>query len=67
MEPVDVKSSTYVDSSKETNDKDPKFNVGDIFRKSKYKSIFAKGSVPNWPEEICMIKKVKTLCSGLCY
>ena len=25
MQPVDVKSSTYIDSSKEINDKDPKF------------------------------------------
>ena len=32
IEPVDVKSSTYIDSSKEINDKDPKFEIGDIFR-----------------------------------
>ena len=25
MQPVDVKSSTYIDSRKEINDKDPKF------------------------------------------
>ena len=43
MKPVDVKSNTYVDSSKEINDKDPKFKVGHIVRISKYKSIFAKG------------------------
>ena len=42
MNPVDVKSSTYIDSSKEINDKDPIFNIGDIVRISKYKSIFAK-------------------------
>ena len=45
--PVDVKSSTYIDSSKESNDKDPKFKVGDIVRISKYKNIFSKGYVPN--------------------
>ena len=42
MNPVDVKSSTYIDSSKEIDDKDPIFNIGDIVRISKYKSIFAK-------------------------
>ena len=35
MKPVDVKSSTYTDSIKEINDKDPKFKVGDIVRISK--------------------------------
>ena len=42
MKPVDVKSSTYTDSSKENNDKDPKFKIGDIVRISKYKNIFRK-------------------------
>ena len=47
MKPVDVKSSTYIDPSKEINDEDPKFKIGDIARISKYKNIFAKGCVPN--------------------
>ena len=47
MKPVDVKSSTYIHSSKEINDKHPKFKIGDIVRISKYKNIFAKGYVPN--------------------
>ena len=42
MNPADVKSSTQIDSSKEINIKDPIFNIGDIVRISKYKSIFAK-------------------------
>ena len=32
MKPVDVKSSTCIDSSKEINDKDPKSKIGDIVR-----------------------------------
>ena len=44
---------------KETNDKDPKFKVGDRVRISKYKNIFAKGYTPNWSEEVFVIKKVK--------
>ena len=40
MTPVDVKLSTYIDSSKEINDKDPKFKVGDIIRILKCKNHF---------------------------
>ena len=35
MKPVDVKSSTYIDSSKEINNKDPQFKIRDIVRISK--------------------------------
>ena len=59
MKPVDVKSSTYINSSKEINDEHPKFKIGDIVRISKYKNIFTKGYVPNWSEEVIVIKKVK--------
>ena len=38
--------NTYIDSSKKTNDKDPKFKIGDIVRISKYNNIFAKEYVP---------------------
>ena len=44
---VDLKSNTYIKSSKEINDKDPKFKIGNIIRTSKYKNIFAKVYVPN--------------------
>ena len=43
MKPADVKVSTYIDSSKENNNKDPKFKFGEIVRISKHKNIFAKG------------------------
>ena len=45
MKPVDVKSKTYINSSKEINDKDPEFKIGDIVRISNYKNIFAKDYV----------------------
>ena len=35
MKPVDVKDNTYIDSIKEVNDKDPKFQFGDYIRISK--------------------------------
>ena len=40
MKPIDVKDNTYVYSTKEVNDKDAKFKVGDQVRISKYKNIF---------------------------
>ena len=42
MKPVDIKSNTYIDSSKKINNKDPKFKIGDTVRISKYKNIFCK-------------------------
>ena len=59
MKPADVEDNTYIDFRKEVNDKNPKFKVGDHVRISKYKNIFAKGYMPNWSEEIFIIKKIK--------
>ena len=59
MKHADVNSNTYINSSKEINNKDPRYKIGDIVRISKYKNIFAKGQVPNWSEEVSVIKKVK--------
>ena len=57
MKPVDVKPSTDIDFKKENNE-DPKFKVCDHVTLSKYKNIFAKDYVPNWSEEVFVIKKV---------
>ena len=59
MRPINVKSSSYVDTSKEINEKDPKFKIGHIVRISKYKNIFTKVYVLNWSGEVFAIKKVK--------
>ena len=59
MKPVDAKPSTYIDSSKEISNEDPKFKIGDIVRILKYKNISAKGYIPNWSEEVFMIKNFK--------
>ena len=45
------------------NRENPKFRVGDNVRISKYKNIFAKCYVPNWSEEVFVIKKVKNTVS----
>ena len=62
MKPVDVKPSTYIDSSKEIDYHDPKLKIGDIARISKYKNIFAKGYVL---KKFLWLKKLKTLFRGL--
>ena len=64
MKPADVKPSEYIDSSKEINYQDPKFEIGDIFRISKYKNTFAKGYVSNWCEEVLWWKMLKMLFPG---
>ena len=42
IKPVDVKLSTYINSSKEVNDQGPKFKIGGIVRIFQYKNIFPK-------------------------
>ena len=40
MKPVDVMSDSYAGYNKDSNEKDPKFKIGDH---EKYKDVFAKG------------------------
>ena len=57
---ADVKSSTFIDCDKKNNkDKKGKFKVGGNVRILKHKNIFAKGYVPNWSQEVFVIKEVK--------
>ena len=50
MKLVDVKNNIYIyiDFYKKSNDKDPRFKVGDHTRILKYKKIFAKAYNPNF-------------------
>ena len=59
-----MQSNTYIDPSKEINNKDLKFKTGDILTISEYEAISAKGYTPNWSVEVFVIKKLKTLCCG---
>ena len=61
MKPVNVKSSIYADFNKESNKEGHKFKVHDNVRISKYKNIFAKDCVPNWSEDVFVIKKCKNI------
>ena len=60
MEPVDLKSNTYTESSEEINNKDLKFKIGDFVRISKYKNIFAKNLwLRNTVPWTCVISDLK--------
>ena len=64
MKLIDVKSNSYIGSSKEIHNNGPKFKIGCNVRISKYKSKikkkkFAKVYTSNWSEEIFVVKKVK--------
>ena len=43
MKPFDVRDDFYAEYNEDSSKKDPKFNVGDHVRTSKYTNIFAKG------------------------
>ena len=59
MKPIGVRNDSFGDYNEETNERDPKFKVGDHVRISKYKNIFAKGYAPNWSDEIFVVKNIK--------
>ena len=54
MKPIDVGDDSFAEYNEESNEKDPKFKIGDHVRISKYKNIFAKAYTPNWSEEILL-------------
>ena len=57
MEPADVADDSFAKYNEESNEKDPKFKVGDHVKISKFKNVFAKGYTPNWSEETFVVKK----------
>ena len=59
MKSIDVTSDSYAEYNEDSNVTKPKFKVGDHVRISKYKNIFAKGSTPNWSEEVFVVIKIK--------
>ena len=60
--PVDVGDDSSAEYNGESNEKDPKYKIGDYVRTSKYKDVFEKGYNPNWIEQIFVVKK-KKFCS----
>ena len=64
MKPVDVKSGNYIEYNVNSNDKDPKLQVGDNVRISKYKNIFAKDILQIGLKKFLGMKELKTLSYG---
>ena len=50
MKPIDVGDNYFAECNEESNEKNPKFKVGDHVRISKFKNVFAKG---------CIVKQIK--------
>ena len=48
MKLINVRSDSYAEHNVDSNEKDPKFQVGKHVRISKYENIFVKGYTPNW-------------------
>ena len=61
MKPVDVKSSMYIDSTKENNKKDPRFNIGDIARIS-ISNILENVTLQIGLKQILRLKMLQILC-----
>ena len=57
--PIDVTDDSYAEYNEDSNNKNPRFKVGDHVRISKYKNIFAKRYVPNWSKKVFVISKIK--------
>ena len=64
MKPADVKDNTYIDFGKVVNDKDPKFNIGDHVRISKYKNILVKDIHQIGLKKFLLLVKLKVQFHG---
>ena len=59
MKPIDVTSDSYAKHNEDSNEKDPKFKIGDHVTRSKYGNVFAKGYTQNLSEEVFIISRMK--------
>ena len=56
-------SDSYAEYSEDSNEKNPKFKVGDHVRISKHKNIFGKEYTLNFSKEVFIIDKIKNTIS----
>ena len=56
---IHVTSDSYAEYDEDSNEKDPKFKVGDRVIISKQKKKIAKGYTQIWPEEVFVVSKIK--------
>ena len=62
IKPVDVKSNAYIDTSKEINDKNPKFINGDLLKYQNVKTFLQKAALQKGLKKFLWLKKLKILC-----
>ena len=69
MKPVDVKSNTYIDSSKEMNIKDPKFKIPNLklLEFENIKIFLQKVALQIGLKKILWLNTLKILCRGQFY
>ena len=64
MKPRDVKSDSYTKYKVDSNEKDPKFQVGDNVRILKYKKILLKDILLIVQKKFVLLAKLKILYFG---
>ena len=65
MKPIDVTSDSYAEYNEDSNEKDPKFKVGDLVRISKYKNILLKDTLKIGQKKFLLLVKLKIQFRGL--
>ena len=65
MKPIDVTSDSYAEYNEDSNEKDPKFKVGDLVRISKYKNILLKDTLKIGQKKLLLLVKLKIQFRGL--
>ena len=58
MKPIEVTSDSYAEYNEDSDEKDPKFKVGDLVRISKYKNVFGEEYTQNWLEGVFVLVKL---------
>ena len=59
IKPIDTKFDSHAEYNVDSNEKHPKFKIGDHLRVSRYENIFAKVYTPNWSKENFIISKIE--------
>ena len=65
IEPIDVTSDSYAEYNKYSNEKYPKWKVGDHIRISKFRNILAKGTLKIGRKKFLLLEKLRMLFRGL--
>ena len=59
MKPINVTSDSCAECNEDSNEKDPKFKVGDHFRISKYKNILLRDTHKIVQKKFLLLVKLK--------